>query len=123
MQSVCLKQFRRKSFSRATFSNVATHANSSRVHPTGRPSLIQFVGKRSHVKSSHSQPTVAPTVAPSKPIIPTSPAPSTTQSKTITEKIWSRAEMEGYNAAWFGRPSLSKAELEAVESGGATIVF
>jgi hypothetical protein len=84
-------------------------ASAHKTHPRGTPSLIHFVGKREHKKME------------------TSPAPSSvTPSQQSTQSdskagIWSPEQMAGYNAAWLGRPTLSIAEIEAIETGGASL--
>lgn len=87
----------------------STETTHHKTHPRGTPSLIQFVGKREHKKV---EPTTTSAVASSSPSSPIQTNP--------TIGIWSSQQMAGYNAAWFGRPTLSPAEIEAIESGGAS---
>jgi hypothetical protein len=84
----------------------------TKTHAKGTPSLIHFVGKREHVKSSSPQ------------TIPAPVAKQVTQNQDggSTVGVWTSEQMADYNAAWLGRPSLSSAEIEAIESGGATLI-
>jgi len=75
--------------------------------------LIKFLGPRSKLKRSE-QPApapAAPPVAAPKPPAPTSVLPSTPGVKDITEV-----------GAFYGRPALTEAEIEAVASGGASLL-
>lgn len=88
-----------------------THAS----HPRKRVPLIKFLGKRSLLKNSHS------TTSATSPVtnkVPTS-VPLTTASKPHSPNAVDFTTLK--DGAWFGRPKLSAVEMDAIESGGATI--
>lgn len=83
-----------------------------------RKPLIKFIGKRSLV------------VKPSANIIPStiSKPETTTIQSVISPSVPKKVVKEGTGVpfyemkggAWYGRPRLSQAEMDAIESGGAT---
>mmetsp|Transcript_26255 Transcript_26255/g.38921 ORF Transcript_26255/g.38921 Transcript_26255/m.38921 type:complete len:239 (+) Transcript_26255:62-778(+) len=83
------------------------------IHPSGRKSLIKFLGKRSRIPQERTHKQSSTTER--------QPEVQQTKPSSTNEKIWSREEMEGYDAAWLGRPRVSDEEIEAIESGGATL--
>jgi hypothetical protein len=91
-------------------SNTPPVASGQKTHPRGSPSLIHFAGKRDHKKIESVSPA-------------SSHSTSSQQSVKSESKIgiWSPEQMAGYNAAWLGRPTLSIAEIEAIETGGASL--
>ena len=96
--------------------SVAPSAPNTRTHPSGKSSLIHFTGKRSLIaQPSHKSPT-----GTSAPVSAAKPPPGVSPAGL---KVWSAVDMEDYDAAWLGRPRLSAAEIEAVQSGGASIVW
>jgi hypothetical protein len=83
----------------------------TKTHAKGNPSLIHFLGKR--VSKSSNTTTALPAIKKSG---------STPQNGTSKVGIWTSQQMVGYDAAWLGRPTLSNAEIEAIESGGASLI-
>lgn len=99
-----------------TVKPAATSKNLSGSH---RKPLIKFVGKRSLVpaKSTESHP-------PSK--VPVTAAVSATAAPKAAPKPVREGSGIDFRSmaggAWYGRPVLSKEEIEAIESGGASAV-
>ena len=89
--------------------------NGSEQHHRSRTPLIKFLGKRSLLKNGgHAAAAPAPTSSKT-------PAPKVLQapaSKPVKQGNGvDFATLEG--GAWYGRPRISEAEMNAIESGGA----
>ena len=88
--------------------------------PAQRKPSIKFVGKRSLLKTisyESIKPVTEQKILPvAKALIPSAGS----GPKTIGNGVDFRTLKGG---AWFGRPSLSAAEINAIESGGATLTY
>jgi hypothetical protein len=75
--------------------------------------LIKFLGKRSLITKDK-----APSTASASPAA----AVKVDSQKDATIATIAPVEgMDSYNYAWMGRPALSDAEMDAIESGGASV--
>ena len=121
----------------ATYTGGEAEQHKSQNHSSGgRQPMIRFLGKRQPQKIS-LRTTVVDSVSRgrhSKPIHQKpAAAPSTSTSTSAGAGVASSSSMkprvEGngvhftslQDKAWFGRPKLSAEEIEAIESGGATM--
>mmetsp|Transcript_24903 Transcript_24903/g.46468 ORF Transcript_24903/g.46468 Transcript_24903/m.46468 type:complete len:228 (+) Transcript_24903:95-778(+) len=86
-------------------SSASTSAPTSGSHKKRVP-LIKFLGKRSLLKKDPAQ----------------SSSATSTSTATADHQLSPVASMyDNYNAATLGRPGLTEAEIEAVETGGASL--
>lgn len=80
-----------------------------RLQASKRVPLIKFLGKRSLLKAPPSS----------------SPPPSSTETISSSSSGYTlipvASSYDGYDTATLGRPLLTEAEMEAVETGGASL--
>ena len=97
--------------------STSQHANIS-----SRTPLIKFVGKRSKDANALSEASNK-TIASAAVVIPPPAAPvavNTSMKKVL--KVGTGVDFLSLKGtAWYGRPRMSTAEMEAVDSGGATL--
>jgi len=109
-------------------SHVPTSSSKSNDHHTRKP-LIKFLGKRNLLKKEdnhqdHSNAAIntnANNKSPASEKTTTSSTPSTQQGPTKPQTGVDFYTLKG--GAWYGRPQISKKEMEAIESGGATDIY
>ena len=91
-------------------------ALSSTDHHHSRTPLIKFLGKRSLLpKGSHSPSSSTVSSSSKTPAVKVTAAPVSKPVKEGTGVDF--ATLKG--GAWYGRPRISDAEMQAIESGGA----
>ena len=104
------KYFQNSFFSSSSFSTLS-FSHTKKIHPRGKLSLIQFIGKRKQQKQNN------------KLITETIQKPLNSSTTITTIDILAIEQAKKYNFVMLDRLPLSKVEIEAIESGGATYII
>ncbi len=98
-----------------------------RAHSAAAPRvpMIKFIGKRSLLPKTAHHAASTPAAAPAATAVASIPTPAARPAAPQpTKKVGNGIDMIALkDGAWHGRPKLSKAEMEAIDMGGAGLIY